>query len=347
MVGTYQTNRKHSSKELAKVKHDCEFYGSFQVGIISTKWIDTKEVCVLSNCHKPELGIAKRKNKSGDKIEVMCPKMITDYNRYMAGTDRCDQMATMYMYDRKSNKWWKKVTMRLFRIAILNTWIIISELKKKKEPLINLLDELALEMISDSVLHLTPEKQNRRKVGRPTNREKMIFDPIGQHLPVHTNQRRRCVGCAKLKKDRRVHFICRACDEAYCSACFAPCHDALKASVHKDNRTHGSAEDSQDDEVVVVPTEPQRPVVHVEPIISTPASSPSVVPITSNSTIIPTIQTVATTTRATRSTRRNDSQTVAQMDIQSVAVRLGVTPDVALSLQEIIQMQNKTYFAPK
>ncbi|XP_046407856.1 macrophage metalloelastase-like [Ischnura elegans] len=79
-----------------------------QHGTIATRWQDSKEVTVLSNFHDTTVQTAYRKQKDGTKLVVDCPAAICFYNRYMGGVDLSDQKVSVYDFDRRSKKWWKK-----------------------------------------------------------------------------------------------------------------------------------------------------------------------------------------------------------------------------------------------
>ncbi|KAF2891183.1 hypothetical protein ILUMI_14990 [Ignelater luminosus] len=56
----------------------------------------------------------KRTMKDGTRKDVPCPAMLQFYNANMGGVDLTDQIVGLYDFDRKSGKWWKKVTKTLF-----------------------------------------------------------------------------------------------------------------------------------------------------------------------------------------------------------------------------------------
>ncbi|XP_022834925.1 piggyBac transposable element-derived protein 4-like [Spodoptera litura] len=67
---------KHKNKKLEK--H--QFYAKSSKPITAIKWLDTKEVCVLSSAHKQnEITMVMRTQKDGTRKEVPCPKAIADY----------------------------------------------------------------------------------------------------------------------------------------------------------------------------------------------------------------------------------------------------------------------------
>lgn len=53
--------------------------------------------------------------------------MIYAYNRFMDGVDGNDQMMYWYLDERRTLKYWKKVTFNIFARILLNAYIICSE----------------------------------------------------------------------------------------------------------------------------------------------------------------------------------------------------------------------------
>jgi hypothetical protein len=106
---------------------EAEFRGNTS-GTLAVKWIDTKEVIVLNNCHGKGMVEVQKKQKDGTSITVCCPDAISFYRQCMSGVDLADQMAGLYDLDRKSLKWWKKVFYRLLMFSKVNSWAIYEEL---------------------------------------------------------------------------------------------------------------------------------------------------------------------------------------------------------------------------
>lgn len=52
------------------------------------------------------------------------PAIILDYNQFMNGVDRNDQL-TYYALNMKSVKWGKKVLWRMFELALVNVYQIL------------------------------------------------------------------------------------------------------------------------------------------------------------------------------------------------------------------------------
>lgn len=131
-LGTCISNRKNLPKIDKKLSRGESVFRACKEGLLYTKWQDTKEVYLLSNCHKYTTTTVKKTQKDGSKIDVSCPEMVSFYRKIMGGVDLADQMMGVYEMDRKSKKWWKKVFCRMMMMTIVNAWIISSEVNKKK-----------------------------------------------------------------------------------------------------------------------------------------------------------------------------------------------------------------------
>ncbi|XP_039967964.1 piggyBac transposable element-derived protein 4-like [Bactrocera tryoni] len=119
----------------AKSKGNSGVQSHFQIccdGIMATRWMDSNEVLVAANCHKPIISIVDKKQKDGKKKQDDCPSAIVDYNRIMRGVDLSDQKSAVYDLYRKSQRWWKKVFFKALMLSAVNAWIVHSDLNRKK-----------------------------------------------------------------------------------------------------------------------------------------------------------------------------------------------------------------------
>lgn len=53
-------------------------------GITAARWLYTKEVLLMSNCHSSTIGTTNRIFKNGDEAEISCPDAIIFDNTYMS-----------------------------------------------------------------------------------------------------------------------------------------------------------------------------------------------------------------------------------------------------------------------
>lgn len=219
MVGTAIKNRKHMPRFSEKLKRNESEFQISSEGIVACKWMDSKEVIVLSNCHYPEVNTVLRKQKNGEKLTVPCPEPIITYNKIMGGVDLSDQNVSCYDIDRKSGKWWKKVFYKLFMTVIVNAWIIYKEIKKRpNHPLKPFLVCLSEQLISKG---LDNTKKRRKLCGR---KRKLVLTNVGDHMPIEGSTRRRCKLCSEKKKETRTKTTCSACYLPLCKNCFCYYH---------------------------------------------------------------------------------------------------------------------------
>ena len=90
--------------------------------LLALKWMDKREVYILSGLHKATNVISKKKtNYKGQK--VMKPQPVFLHNRYMSGVDLTDQFLQYYSFLHKSVKWSKKFFVHCLNMVILNAHI--------------------------------------------------------------------------------------------------------------------------------------------------------------------------------------------------------------------------------
>ena len=90
--------------------------------LLALKWMDKREVYIISGLHKATNVISKKTNYKGQK--VMKPQPVFLYNRYMSGVDLTDQFLQYYSFLCKSVKWSKKFFVHCLNMVILNAHIL-------------------------------------------------------------------------------------------------------------------------------------------------------------------------------------------------------------------------------
>ncbi|KAG5899910.1 hypothetical protein JTB14_002462 [Gonioctena quinquepunctata] len=84
--GTFIRTRINTPKFFGKLdqRGECEMVGC-EEGILGIRWKNTKDVCLISNCHDSTVGVVCRKMKDGTSKEFDCPEAIVFYNCNMGG----------------------------------------------------------------------------------------------------------------------------------------------------------------------------------------------------------------------------------------------------------------------
>jgi len=221
-LGTCISNRKNLPKIDTKLAKGESVFKACKEGLLYTKWQDTKEVYVLSNCHKNTLTTVKKTLKDGSKQDTNCPEMISFYRKIMGGVDLADQMMGVYEMDRKSNKWWKKVFCRLMMMSAVNAWVISNDASQKKKPFLQFLVALAEELIAEGEKNYSLHQPDRNS--RISERRKS-FGKVSLHLPIEGSTRRRCKRCTENKTQTRTTTLCQECKIPLCKHCFALYHN--------------------------------------------------------------------------------------------------------------------------
>ena len=128
-TGTVRSNRHNFPPDLKDVaKRGLSHRGAVmlrQDGNVSVcVWQDARPVTSTSSCHNPShTTLVERKRVDGSIINVECPVSIVDYNKYMGGVDRGDQLRKYNHVHVKSRKCYKYIFWYLFEISVLNSFI--------------------------------------------------------------------------------------------------------------------------------------------------------------------------------------------------------------------------------
>ncbi|KAM7306155.1 piggyBac transposable element-derived protein 4-like [Ixodes scapularis] len=231
-AGTFRPTRKDLPIELNK---ECKLQKGQHLWwskgcVTATQWRDNKNVHAMSNYHDPqEIVEVTRKLASGAKVGVSCPKVLSDYNKWMGGVDRFDQKRNTYPADRKSKKWWCRIFYYLLDAAAVNAFIQYKSLKEVDYMQFRLM--LGRQLISRqtfrekrTVAAFMHKKRGNRSgqamVGVPSE---LRFQGSGHHAQ-KISKRRRCRWCSTRTKESRTQYICKSCAVPLCVECFAPFH---------------------------------------------------------------------------------------------------------------------------
>ena len=104
------------------------------------QWKDNKVVSMLTTMHKnisQRIFCSQRAKVNGNfrKLEVSQPEVVRDYNKYMGGVDRSDQMIGKYKVLRRSSKFWKTIFYHMIDIAKVNSFIMFPDFRTRQQNL--------------------------------------------------------------------------------------------------------------------------------------------------------------------------------------------------------------------
>lgn len=94
-------------------------------GVSWIKWRDNRTIQFLSNYHNPDhITTCNRKAKDGSKIVINCPQAVKDYNQHMGYVDKADMLKSCYQINRKSRKWWHRISFHFVDVVVCNSCIM-------------------------------------------------------------------------------------------------------------------------------------------------------------------------------------------------------------------------------
>ncbi|XP_046663005.1 piggyBac transposable element-derived protein 4-like [Homalodisca vitripennis] len=119
-TGTLRPKRKNTPSEvvetkLARVEVTCYYADGVAIG----KWHDKRDARFISTEHV--LDMEECKNKRGETT-MKLTAIIVEYNKYMKGVDRQDQMLAYYPVTRKTTRWYKKLGILIIEMMVVNSY---------------------------------------------------------------------------------------------------------------------------------------------------------------------------------------------------------------------------------
>ena len=225
--GTMRANRKGFPDDLIHKRKDKGrgFYDFRSNGpLLAAVWFD-RFIYFLSTFHRAESTTPTTVKLDGTQDEITCPPLLPDYQQYMRGVDRGDQMIGCYNVGRRSRKWWKRVWSHVIECCALNAHILEKHAKplehalrgRKKRDFLRFRIELAEELIGSF--------RSRKRSGRRRSADcERLKTELG-HWPVQVRKKLECVVCntkrSKLKLARSQYrhesrLKCSQCNVHLC-----------------------------------------------------------------------------------------------------------------------------------
>lgn len=198
--------------------------------MLACSWQDTTRFNLLSSFGTVGTYKVKIHSKEGDR-EIDKPCVHVEYNKYMEGVDKFDQLCSTYPYKRKSQKWYQPIWHFIVEAALVNSNICYNiqnptaklDKKKLREKIINTL----LEGYKGS------KTQRRGRYSNPM--ESRLTE---RHFPaqyVDKNHKPQCIVCSILPKNclkkgkgeckrKQTTYFCDQCVEKP-PLCIIPCFE--------------------------------------------------------------------------------------------------------------------------
>ena len=148
------------------------------------------------------------KLRQGREKKTMKPEVILDYNKYMGGVDSSDMMLYVYLDERKTLKYWKKVAFNIIGRMVLNSYIIYKEnFKEPGKPLTRLMYTISV------IENLGAEWLNFREESEVRGRISPGIRKLGGRKEY------RCCVCSTKEQRRRSRTVCVRCNRGLHGEC--------------------------------------------------------------------------------------------------------------------------------
>ena len=172
---------------------------------------------------------------------MTCLPIVPDYQAFMRGVDRSDQLMGYYNIGRRSKKWWKREFGYVIEVAALNAYVIQKEgrppSERSKHDYLEFRVALAEELIGSFTSRQVP-------VGHPRSAEHqqtLRLDTSKGDLPIVEDSVHDCAVCCKIREVRKLRrselrhetkIKCGVCNMNLCLAsnrnCFLKYHTSVR-----------------------------------------------------------------------------------------------------------------------
>ena len=186
---------------------------------MASAWLDKKVVMVMStSCHDPSLQLkVGRRLSDGTKVDVPCPSSISEYNTYMRGVDRGDQIRGYYKTRTKCRKFYKYIFWFLFDTVITNSYVLHKHYRADLTISKNMTMKQFRLQLADSLIG---DYCSRKKLGR-TALPNAVRPVQLIHVPVTKTEnskkkRSKCTLCIRRHVRKDTQWQCKGCSVWLC-----------------------------------------------------------------------------------------------------------------------------------
>lgn len=245
--GTLRKNRKTNPRVLTTKKlKKGEHYWLRKKQVYVSVWQDKRPVYVITTRNHPKMTYIP--NRFGKLLKK--PVEVGEYNKYMGGIDRKDQMVAYYSSPHKTIRWYKKVFFHMLDICVWNAFYVFKKYFKNdvkysfltfREELIKQLIKLdnnmkGTDLFKKGSFFASRRTEDKKKTQRQTFEEPRRSTQVSQKhwpedIPVSEDSKRKvkylnCSLCYKKKKRKETRYRCKGCTAKtpLCATCFEEWH---------------------------------------------------------------------------------------------------------------------------
>lgn len=231
-TGTIRSNRvagaplKTGKKNLKK--HETDFAYVERNDVMVIRWMDNSEVTIATNYDAidPMVTVQRYSKEKKKKVGIQQPLAFNNYNRHMGGVDLHDNGVANYRIGIRGKKWWWPLWVQCLDSAVVNAWKLhcFIAASKKVKPMSQLdfknsVTKSLLLSSEDVVDGIEPSSTDDSDIDY---RQHNLPRLDGLHVPLKTNDRRRCIVCTP----KATIFKCEKCNvHLHSENCFKLFHE--------------------------------------------------------------------------------------------------------------------------
>jgi Transposase IS4 len=162
--GTLRSSRKLVPKSIQFTSAEtrdlprghCRYAVNTTHNMIAVGWLDNKAVHFITTADTTAMQTVQRRIQN-EKVNVPAPEVVANYNKFMGGVDKHDKLRSTFALGKhhKFKKYYVKLMLFLFDIALTNSWIYYKlknkEKTKKAEARADFFLSLATELVKPDV----------------------------------------------------------------------------------------------------------------------------------------------------------------------------------------------------
>ena len=198
--------------------------------LVVCMWYDKRNVLTMSNMH-PEVKMEKINNRRGQSVYK--PNTVLDYNRYMSGIDRADQLMSYNTSLRKTIRWYKKCAVHMLQVFLINAHYLYMEQAATRPELKKM---TLLEFREKIIMSLVGEDKRKKKKAARRSMPRCGFHYLSSHPPTEKKEKpcKDCINCINLgRKRKQSRYFCSICP-IQPTLCLEPCFKEWHSQLWRD-----------------------------------------------------------------------------------------------------------------
>lgn len=147
-------------------------YYTKTASLVYACWQDKRTVTAMSVAlpgHGEEFVEWRVKGKEGvTQIQILCPVIIREYNRYMGGVDKSDQYMAYHNVLRRTVRFRKTPFYHLIDIALVNSFILYNILQVKASRKVISENDFRVKLVLKIISKYGVDRHPEKRPGRPS-----------------------------------------------------------------------------------------------------------------------------------------------------------------------------------